>query len=801
MKMIHCITLTLLTIILCGCTAHKQALFEEAKGLHIVISQPASPAANLAAHELQYALHKVSGQTVNITDKKLSGFNIFIGNSRFTEERGFKMIDYKHNEYSVKIDKNEIILFGKDAVTSSGKIVDFGKLTGGHKQLLQLPGMYEAQGSLRATYDFIEKYLGVRYYGPKEYMCHFPAKSNVLVGLTHLKRQPQIEYTNGLCDDRNGTLSWPIQKILYDHASSDEVLLFARRLRTGGKAWYVNHTFHHMKYKERFGKEISKRYPQLYEGYQKEFWPPEGSRSTQLCYSSEALAKQVAQDAADYFDNKLQNKGYGMPVANMDVFPVVPNDAGNYCTCEKCQAMLEPFKNDKISGTFGNGQASYLVFNFVNKVARHLKKTHPEKFIGALAYEGYMWQPKGLKIEDNVRIAPALVSTCSNWDKTQKDNDLKAYHFWVDSATKRHKKPLYLWNYYHHPEEIGAIRKHKVFPQFTPHSIGQWSKRYKRDNVKGIFLCGWGEGLDFYLMMKTFDNPDIDVDKLLNTYFTNSFGVKAGIYMLQFYSLMEAIVDNPENYQGSLSQRTYWQLQGHEANLKKLEEILNMADSQCSGELSRKRLQPWKNLMTYMWEGHKAWNHTKIEQLTKAAHTSIEPNYISPVSVYTSGGQKSPYSLIKGQNIIEEKPGLFGSKGAKLSITNDKDAHWAHWGPDGVFVEFDLGKVHSLAEMRIWNYQQNRGYKLNRRGMRMVKIETSSDDQLSSWQLLVETIIPKANDLKASLVDKIIDCKGIKARRIRITVVGEPGIGNWSAKEPMVGLGQVRFYSTAKTKL
>jgi hypothetical protein len=42
-----------------------------------------------------------------------------------------------------------------------------------------------------------------------------------------------------MTDERGGSLSWPLQRILYGDAGRDEVLLFARRMRTGGKPWYV----------------------------------------------------------------------------------------------------------------------------------------------------------------------------------------------------------------------------------------------------------------------------------------------------------------------------------------------------------------------------------------------------------------------------------------------------------------------------------------------------------------------------------------------------------------------------------
>lgn len=766
----------------------------------IVLGADASPAAKLAAWEVRHAVEQMTGVTLPIsTDTALpEGNHILIGASFATRNRGLRPESFSHVEYRVSVSPERVILFGRDAATSKGRTININAATGKegtHK--LQIPGMYEPQGTLRAAYHFIES-LGVRFYGPRHYQCVYPHSKQLSARACEIRREPSIKYTNGICSDRGERLSWEIPKILYDNPSSEEVLLFARRLRTGGIRWYANHTYHHMRYRERFGKQPNPAYPDLHEGYRPEFWPPQGSRSHQLCYSSEGLADQVAKDAADYFDGKLADARYGLPVQGMEIFPVVPNDAGGYCTCEKCQAQLRPYIGRKTPGAFGDGVATDYVFEFANKVARRVAGTHPNKKIAVLAYEGYFWKPADIEVEPNVVAVPCLL-TCTHWNPVQRKNDEEAYQFWR-AQNARSGSGTFLWNYYHHPGEIGAMRKHKVFPQFTPTDIHARARKYAADGVEGIFLCGWGEGLDFYLMMKGFDDPGFELESFLNEYFEQSFGAAAGRKLRRFYDEVERIVSDPTNYDSSLNQRVFWELQGNTENLQKLEKLLAEARADLTDPLAIRRFAVWDNLMKHLREGHREWIATKQVLLAKPEHSSIARDYIDPVAVYASGGQRH-YRLITGRHMIEAKRGVFGTRGAKLNITNDENRPFEfHNGPDGISVTFDLGDVFALDELRIWNFAQNRGYGLTRKGMKNVEIHIAHEsDELSAWRLFQETTIPEGNDKQPFEASLVIEGKGELVRYLRVRAKGGPSQGNhWDPGDGgtgvWAGLGQVRMY-------
>ena len=122
-----------------------------------------------------------------------------------------------------------------------------------------------------------------------------------------------------------------------------------------------------------------------------------------------------------------------------------------------------------------------------------------------------------------------------------------------------------------------------------------------------------------------------------------------------------------------------------------------------------------------MEAGHEQF-YVKVYE--KTAHTSIAPGYIERVLVTANwAGDKPSYTLVNGHEMIESEDGVLGTKEAKLVGENDDDRHWMAYGPDGVWVQFNLMKPYRVDEIRIWNYKQNVGYGLSQRGMKNVRIE------------------------------------------------------------------------------
>ena len=299
--------------------------------------------------------------------------------------------------------------------------------------------------------------------------------------------------------------------------------------------------------------------------------------------------------ARDYFDGKQLPPGLK---AMGDYFAVVPDDNASWCQCDRCREVLAISREDKRGkGCFSNAQHSYYIFNFVNEVAKEVRKTHPDKFIAALAYASYAYPPKNLKLEPNISVAPCLL-TCYGYEKKIIANDIALYNAWLADKGRR----IYLWNYFHHPLEPAVIGKWNCFPCFEPDVISRDLKRFHKDGVRGIFLCGIGQQLDYYLYMQTAFNIDTDCRELVDEFFTRYFGA-AGAPMKKFYYRIADI--NREEGVIGISRELSWKRLGTKDRMTELKGYIDQAVKLAETDIEKQRVDTWKTgVWDYMKTGY-----------------------------------------------------------------------------------------------------------------------------------------------------------------------------------------------------
>jgi hypothetical protein len=331
---------------------------------------------------------------------------------------------------------------------------------------------------------------------------------------------------------------------------------------------------------------------------------PEGE---QLCYTNEALIAQVAQDACDYFDG---NPPKGRPVAIGDYFALVPNDNLSWCKCKNCQKLLDKDKDYKHGSQACSGLASHYLFTFVNEVAKLVKQKHPDKMIASLAYYFYSYFPSDIQLESNISVAPCLQPR-NYWAPKLKENDMRFYKQWINES-KESNRPIYLWNYYCFPAERGEFLGYNVFPGFSAHLLAEQIKMYAEDGVRGVFLCGVGEQVDYYITMKLYDNPYQNIDDLLNEFFNLYFG-NAADPMKQFYTTIEKRYSDSNSYPGDVTvkdehlrqnEELAWKYLGSKEVMDELEKQIRLANKKAVTDIEKKRVQSWTTgVWDYMVEG------------------------------------------------------------------------------------------------------------------------------------------------------------------------------------------------------
>jgi hypothetical protein len=113
-----------------------------------------------------------------------------------------------------------------------------------------------------------------------------------------------------------------------------------------------------------------------------------GDSKNQLCYSNDELFRETVRYTRVLLDT--------YPLKTVSIMP--PDGYTSICQCEKCKGKDSPERNER-------GLLSDYVWDFVNRVAKEIGKTHPKAKVLNCAYGVYTLPPLKIdKLEPNVVV-------------------------------------------------------------------------------------------------------------------------------------------------------------------------------------------------------------------------------------------------------------------------------------------------------------------------------------------------------------------------------------------------------------
>jgi Domain of unknown function (DUF4838)/Carbohydrate family 9 binding domain-like len=500
---------TLLTIALVSstmqfalCATDINLLTNNKSDFNIVISKTAPKSTQLAARELQRYIRKTTGVKLAIINQAAGKANsIFLGNNAaLPKEARFNSESYKDEKYAMFNWQDNLVIMGNepdvDPLRSSGG--NFGLLYG--------------------VYDFIEKYLGTRWYAPGKLGECIEKKSNIVVDNLPLEYKPPYTFRS----------LWPRAT---EEASNKNTLLWLRRLKVfGSKPNKVNHSLDAFSYEHRdtpeifaldaHGKRIlGKCTVKKSNGKNVYKW----SKYPQLCLSSPKLVEMFVKAVNGWYTHgaeKQQGTFDRTPHdENYIYLSFSDNFSGNPCHCPKCTKV-----RSKPNG-FSN-----LVWSFVAKVAARLKTEQPGKKVSTLAYNKYSTVPdKNIKIPDNVVVKICVRPPIIYFGgKAYKDKSSKIVNEW-----SKRVKDISFWQYHNN---FGGS---SIYPLDVPHIIHDFYKRYQKNASSTFFQPGGvnskkkhthviknlpREIINTSFTMRSLWNPKYDVNLELNKFYRLFFG-------------------------------------------------------------------------------------------------------------------------------------------------------------------------------------------------------------------------------------------------------------------------------------
>jgi len=230
-----------------------------------------------------------------------------------------------------------------------------------------------------------------------------------------------------------------------------------------------------------------------------------------LCYSSPKTFNFLIAGCEAVWDKKQHNlpdwdNHYVTWVTGTSV-TVSPFDMPLDCACEACQASLK------------DGGPSKHICRFVKKMCEEVKRRWPDKKVMFLPYWNYAWCQEDIQFPDNLEIQ--LCTSTTGLPRNPQGLD-KGLEWNIAAWGKKTHDKIQTWEY------TGATNRTYAMYQF-PHILKEYYSR-NRDLIAGSFINGgclndWAVyAITHHCWMKVLWNPDVDVDAIMDVFCERMFG-------------------------------------------------------------------------------------------------------------------------------------------------------------------------------------------------------------------------------------------------------------------------------------
>jgi hypothetical protein len=495
----------------------------------IVIAEAPPRSVRVAAQELQDQVRKISGARLPIvTTPSGRAAKVFVGRSAHADALKITAEGLKDGAYRIVSGADWLALIGEDAdftplepyARGNSDIpraqAEWEKLTnskwgmpsaGLYKNRLRLPGAtgkpdgatsgknetldiwaFDERGSFNAVSAFLHK-LGARWYLPGELGEVLPSLKTI--ALPKIDDTVHPDFSLRQFNFRFGTAKY-------------DTSMWAMRLGLRlDERMQIAHGLAGMTGRD----EVFAAHPEWFALYgdKRDYTP--GSSKNQLCYSNEELFRETVRWARATLDQ--------YKFKTVSIMP--PDGFSAMCQCPKCEGKDSPERNDR-------GLLSDYVWDFVNRVAKEIAKTHPDAKVLNCAYGAYTLPPLKIdQLEPNVAVCivggrrPIIKPGNAKAEGEAAPEALRAA--WV----KKTKNPLLIF------ENYPFVDRGWYLPCFSAHALG--------DSVNATKGISAGEdiwlsvGLDFeknglgfnhfmvYFTARTYwGGKDADVDAMLTEY-------------------------------------------------------------------------------------------------------------------------------------------------------------------------------------------------------------------------------------------------------------------------------------------
>lgn len=493
--------------------------------------------------ELVECLTEATGQRPEVLHNDIpQGPAIIIGEGPLSREAGIDVNQLPHEGFVIRTHGNKLLLVGR--YRYEGKKIK-----------------YNYNANHHAVTAFLERYVGVRWYWPKQQGGRsILQQKSISVPSIHLMDAPHF---------RMRTIWPPFEN---KPEKIDHKYLYA--LLGIGNSW-ENTIQCHTPHWERNTK-YTKDHPEVF------MLRADGSRAHHMmCYSHPKTMKFYLEEI-DTLIKRGKDMTYherkNMVNVSGKSITVSPADMKVVCRCEYCKPQYQPEQ-----GQFGS--ASTLMGRFVRDLALEVKKRWPDHTVTFLPYLNYTLAPKELSFPDNVEVelcgmpGLALYKEPSINERFQRN---------IDDWAKLTGRKAHTWEYSCWPAD-----RTKANYQY-PHVLKTYYQ-HNRDKLVGSFINGvGGEWIRFnatmYCWVKLLWNPDYDVDAMMEVYSKRMFG-KAEPVILELLKLQCKVWESNIWNKDDISMKSVYGESFTPEVVQNMKDLVNKAKAAVQGdEISSQRL-------------------------------------------------------------------------------------------------------------------------------------------------------------------------------------------------------------------
>jgi hypothetical protein len=537
-------------VILFASSLHAADVFLVEKGrprAEIVIAEAPTRSQKLAAEELRTYVEKITGAQLPVVTAPSGGghASIFVGASPHTSTLGLSADGLTDGAYRIKSGTGWLALIGDDAdfvphelhaqtVADRARVrAEFDRRTGARWDLPidtmdrgrhAETGWWQGdhRGSLHAVHDFLRR-LGVRWFMPGPLGEVVPKLDSIRLSAVDLTVRPDFALRQMDCNR-------------WDLISKDEIL-WHLRLGLNWDGDYLGNGRRHGIQAVLGREEMKREHPEYYA-----LWG--GKRQTDYngagapCLSAEGLLQEHVRYIRAMFDL------FDEPVVDI-AFPDNMGKVGKMCECEACRAQYTLKRQ-------GGGLSDY-VWDYMNRVAAEVARTHPQKKVCAYAYQSTLLPPEKIaKLHPNLAV---IIATVWRHERLFPERTVEGKRdmdgirkTWAEKVTSG---VMYNWEYYLYPRfKEECLRG---VPLYFPHGIAADLKVLKATaGMRGEFMevtrndpqtklpatgTPWGprgelyapgfSHLNLYVTSRFYWDALQDVDALLADYYDKFYGPAA----------------------------------------------------------------------------------------------------------------------------------------------------------------------------------------------------------------------------------------------------------------------------------